>query len=159
MAEEEVLLVKRGQPHVGKGTRKVLRVLEREKISLLFVDFPSVLSEFLKKMPKETKLRNIDISYFLVDIFKDKPIQTVTHISGTKAIEVFRYKLKYIRVIIEVDAHEEDENIAFRIFVDKPNWDVEERIYNAYGDLLDAFPSSLFSLEIIELFGEKLPAE
>lgn len=159
MAEEEILLVKRGQPHLGKGVKKVFSMLEKEKINLLFVDLPSILSEFLKKMPKETKLRNIDISYFLVDIFRDKPIEIVTHIPDTKAIEVFKYKLKDVREIIKVDTHQEGGNIAFRIFVDKPNWDMEERIYDAYGDLLDTFPSSSFSLEVIELFGKKVPAE
>ena len=161
MAEEEILLVKRGQPHLGKGTKKVLSMLEKEKINLLFVDLPSILSEFLnaRAMPRETKLHNIDISYFLVDVFKNKPIEIVTHIPDSEAIEVLKNKLKDMREIVKVDAHKEDENIAFRIFIDKPNWDIEERIYDAYGDLLDTFPSSSFSLEVIELFGKKLPAE
>lgn len=146
MAQEETLLLKRGQPYLETDIRPFLKMLANENLQLLCL--------FLKyvRMYPQIKSRNIDVSYFPNDIFVRghalAPLRKEPN-------DFFRHQLKKISGEIKVHATQEDATISFLVFLEKPNWEIEEQIYNAYGDLLDQFPDDTFSLELIELFGKR----
>lgn len=159
MVQEEVLLLKRGQPQLRKDIRTIIKILEKEnvllggprKLNYLFF----VLSDFAR-MSREAELRSINVSYFPSDIFLNKSIEIIAHFSHRKPIELFKQKIANVSGKIEVYVREEDESINFFAFMEKPDWEVEERIYSAYSDLLNTFPDISFSLEVTDLFGKKV---
>lgn len=148
MKQKELLILKRGQFKVGKNIPKILDVLGRDNIDLFFV-----LSEFIS-MPKQARLRDIDVSFIFRDIFENMITERI--ITDTSPIDVFSQKMEGLRKeisgIIEFRARSENGKIGFHVFIKKPNWELEERIYNVYGDLLDRFPTFSFDLEVKELF-------
>jgi len=159
MVQEEVLILKRGRLQLRKDIRTVIKILEKENVflggprKLNYLLF--VLSDFVK-MSKEAELRSIDVSYFPNDIFQNRLVETVAHFPNINLIELFKQKIVNVSKKIEVRVSEEDESINFFVFMKKPDWEVEELIYSAYGDLLNMFPDVLFSLEVTELFGKKV---
>jgi len=159
MVQEEVLLLKRGRPQLRKDVRTVVKIFEKENVllggprKLNYLLF--VFSDFVR-MSREAELRSIDVSYFPNDIFKNKPFETVVHVPHRNPIELFKQKIANLSKKIDVGVSEEDESINFFVFMKKPDWEIEEFVYSAYGDLLNMFPDISFSLEVTELFGKKV---
>lgn len=45
--------------------------------------------------------------------------------------------------------------ISFWLFIEEDNWEVEENIYEAYGQLLDFFPDTEIDLRLLKLYDRK----
>jgi len=148
MKQEEVLVLKRGRVKLGKGTPKIIGNLGKEKMNLFFV-----LTEFAS-MPRQTKLHDTDVSFFPEDIFKDMIAERI--IIDARPIDVFNEKMqelcKKTSGIMKFQTKCENGKIELHVFIKEPNWELEDHIYNVYGDLLERFPTFSFDLEVKELF-------
>ena len=146
MAQDEMLLLKRGQPHFEPDIKTLFKMVTNEKHRLFFL-----FSQYIK-MQDQIKSRSIDVSYLPNDIFVGK------HLFATferEHSDFFKNRLRSISKNIEVRISQEDEIVSFLVFIKEPDWEIEEQIYDVYGSLLDEFPDSRFHLEVVELFGKK----
>lgn len=151
MGQKETLVMQRGRVKLRRDLPKIVNVIRKENVDLLVV-----LSEFIS-MSKQTKSRQVDVSYFDDDVFGNRIEEIV--IRDTKPAGIFRKRLNEImkeRTGI-VKSYESYENgqIRLHVFIEEPNWELEELIYDAYGELLDKFPTHSFDLKVMDLCGRE----
>lgn len=63
-------------------------------------------------------------------------------------VSFFKTKIMKMPEVRELKSSKEEASV-FQIYIDKPDWDLEEKIYEAYGQLLDNFPDLSFDLRVI----------
>lgn len=141
---------------VGKKARlkilpKIIGILRKENIDMF-----TVISEFIF-MSRQSELHPIGVSYFDTDVFPGNIQKTVVY---NKDVQNFFLHMLKERAgkhpkIIKYYVSYERGNINFCVFIKEPNWELEELIYNIYGDTLDKFPTHKLNLEITEFFGQK----
>jgi len=116
----------------------------------------TVISEFIL-MSRQSELHPIGVSYFDTDVFPSTIQKTVVH---NKDVRNFFLQMLEERAgkhpkIVKYYVSYEREHINFCVFIKEPNWELEELIYNIYGDILDKFPAHKLNLEITEFFDQK----
>lgn len=70
-------------------------------------------------------------------------------------LNVFKFQLAKIPQIKAKYFARTPKLISFWVFVEEDNWEVEENIYEAYGELLDFFPDAELDLRLLKLYGRK----
>jgi predicted RNase H-like HicB family nuclease len=107
LKNEEVVLLKRGKPYLGKNITKIPEIIKIEKTDLLFI-----LSDFLK-MAQSTEYSNVDVSYFFSDVFHNMTNEMFIFVSDEKShapLLRLRRKVDDFEVILE--KYEEHEGFV-----------------------------------------------
>ena len=82
---------------------------------------------------------------------------TVKSILETRSIvlNIFNSQLAKISDIKVRYFAETPKAISIWLFIEEDNWEAEENIYEAYGEMLDFFPDTEIDLRLLKLFGRK----
>jgi hypothetical protein len=72
----------------------------------------------------------------------------------TFSASIFYSQLAKIPDVIDFKVLDGDEGKEFVVFIDKPDWELEDKIYESYMTLLDVYPEAP-SIRIFELFGKR----
>jgi hypothetical protein len=70
-------------------------------------------------------------------------------------IESFKQRLSEIPLIKSAYCLQRKNGFTFSIYMDKENWEIEDKIFDIYGDLLDTFPELDIKVRILRLWGRK----
>lgn len=70
-------------------------------------------------------------------------------------LDVFKSQLVKIPQIKSRYVAESPKAVGIWLFIEEDNWEIEERIYEAYGELLDLFPENEVDLRLLKLYGRK----
>ena len=147
MEQREVLLLEKGQPKLLETMPKApqaMHLIWNERINMAFV-----LSE-LAAMHKGSKLQDINFSYMNGDVFKGMTEEKF--VSKLNPVEFFKETLGQIKKktagIEDVKVDCTNNVIAFKIQIQKPDWDLEELIYRKYQELLKQYKGQSFDITI-----------
>lgn len=66
---------------------------------------------------------------------------------------IFKSHLEKIEEIKHIYYFVNDTIVSFQVYLEKENWEVEEEIYNIYGNMLIQFPDKEIELKISRLWG------
>lgn len=77
---------------------------------------------------------------------------------GTDQLIVSFLTSRLIRIpeIKDFTCSKYEKTLDFHVYVDKPDWEAEEKIFEAYGKLLDLFPDKDIDLKILEMYGRSI---
>jgi len=70
-------------------------------------------------------------------------------------LNIFKSQLDKIPEVKARYFAETPKAISIWLFVEEDNWEVEENIYEKYGEMLDFFPEAEIDLRLLKLFGRK----
>ena len=113
-------------------------IAEKEKTRSIFLSLESIQKE------KEKYQR----------YFKTLLKLLSTHISTPILIkDILKSNLSDIKEINSGYFTFTERRIIFWIFLEEENWDVEDKIYEFYGDLLEQFPNKEIDLRLMRLWG------
>lgn len=56
----------------------------------------------------------------------------------------------------EIDYSMNDKTLVIFTYIEQPNYEAEEKIYEAYGQLLDLFPTLDIDMKVVELYGRSI---
>lgn len=71
-------------------------------------------------------------------------------------VAIFFSKLIKIPEVKDISYSVNDKVLNLFAYIDKPNSEAEEEIYEAYGILLDLFPQLDIDLKVLELYGRSI---
>lgn len=80
------------------------------------------------------------------------------YLSKTKqlAVAIFFSKIMEIPEVKEIDYSMNDKTLVIFTYIEQPNYEAEEKIYEAYGQLLDLFPTLDIDMKVVELYGRSI---
>lgn len=105
------------------------------------------LEEELKRTKAEREKYRIDLEMLLglvnssirqnlvIETFKQRMLE----ISGIKSVYCFRRK----------------NILSFSVFMNEENWEVEDRVFDIYGELIDSFAELDIRVRVLRLYGRK----
>jgi len=105
-----------------------------QKLSYPIEEFEEYIDSMLRMREMVSKLfeeNRIVVSFF------------VSKISNIPEVKIFSY-------------FHEDKTLNIHVYLQESNWGVEDKIYEAYGTLIDAFPDFPIDLTVVELYGRSL---
>ena len=76
-----------------------------------------------------------------------QPSSIVLNIFNSQLTKISDIKARYVAETPKV--------ISFWLFIEEDNWEVEESIYEAFGELLDLFPDAEIDLRLLKLYNRK----
>lgn len=71
-------------------------------------------------------------------------------------VAIFFSRLIRIPKVKDISYSINDKTLVLFAYIDKPNWEAEEEIYEVYGMLLDLFPHIDIDLKVLELYGRSI---
>ena len=70
-------------------------------------------------------------------------------------LNIFKSQLVKISAVEAQYFAETPKTLSIWLFIEEDDWEVEENIYEAYGELLDLFPDTEIDLRLLKLFDRK----
>jgi hypothetical protein len=69
--------------------------------------------------------------------------------------EIFKQNMSQIPEVKSVYCIQRRNIVSLWVLLDEQNWDVEDQIYESYGELLSAFPNYDIRIRLLRLWGRK----
>jgi len=72
------------------------------------------------------------------------------------AVAIFFSRMVKVPEVKEVDYSINDKTLVIFAYIEEPNWEAEEKIYECFGLILDLFPNLDIDLKVLELYGRNV---
>jgi hypothetical protein len=105
------------------------------------------LEEELKRTEAEKEKYRIDFEMLLGLVNSS--------IRQNLVIETFKQRMSEIREIKSVYCLRRKNVLSFSVFMNEENWDVEDEVFNVYGELIDNFEEFDIRVKVLRLWGRK----
>lgn len=69
--------------------------------------------------------------------------------------EIFKRSMSQIPEVKTMYCLQRENIVSFWVFLDEQNWEVEDQIYESYGELLSMFPDYDIRMRLLRLLGRK----
>lgn len=152
MGQREVLILESGQPNLRSTVPRLhqaLRLLLKDPKSMI-----SAIAELMTIMHNKPEQEDIFFSYVNNEVFRDMTEEKF--ISVIQPVDFFKGAIAQIKVehsgIECFNSYEKNGIIVFNVTIKKPDWDLEQLIYNKFAELSNLYKDKEFDIEIEELF-------
>lgn len=93
---------------------------------------------------------NSSVEYLPKNVFQNQKVEDFLAFES-KGYAALKQEISNIMGIAKFKAQVNTGGVDFFVFLDQPNWELEEKIYSIFGKILDKYPEEQVDLRIIDL--------